>query len=150
VGTSFRYIVGALIFGEGLDMNCCNEVLTASWRKEDPLEIWNFENGEPKVKVDWNAGIEKKDRLKSSTLLYCCKYSKNFGRLIYAGGSQVNSAKIFDYEGRIVASIDKLSRACLALDSSNDTSNKNYELLALGGGEGIIRVFRVITIPQNA
>jgi COMPASS component SWD3 len=124
-------------------MNCCGEIITASWRKDNPLQVWDFETAELKNIVDWNYGYNGKEKIKSSTLLYCCKFSKNYGRLIFAGGSQVNSAKIFDFNGTLVASIDKLSRACLALDSTNDISNKNYQLLAIGGGEGIIRVYRI-------
>ena len=29
-----------MISGEGLDMNCYGEVLTASWRKDNPLQLW--------------------------------------------------------------------------------------------------------------
>ena len=130
-------------------MNCAREIITASWRKDVPLQVWDFETAEIKNTIDWNSGYGGKEKIKSSTLLYCCKFSKNYGRLIFAGGSQINSAKIFDYEGRIIASIDKLSRACLALDSSNDINNKDYQLLAIGGGEGIIRVYRIQNNNNN-
>lgn len=123
-------------------MNCFGEVLTASWRKDNPLQIWDFETGDHKMDIDWNFK-ENQESIKASTQLYCCKYSKDFGKLIYAGGSQVNSVKIFNWEGKGVATIDKLSHACVALDSSNDFTNKNHQLLAIGGGEGIIRMFRI-------
>jgi hypothetical protein len=137
-GTSIGFIFGPHIYGEGLDINCFGEVLTASWRKENPLQIFDSDIRELKMNLEWN----REENLKTSTQLYCCKYSNDFGRLIYAGGSQVNSAKIFDWKGTPVATIDKLSHACLALDSSNDFT-KNEQLLALGGGEGIIRMFKV-------
>jgi COMPASS component SWD3 len=140
-GTPIKVIVGPHIFGEGLDINCFGEVLTASWRKDDPLEIWDYESGNRKMSVDWNFK-EREDSTKTSTQLYCCKYSKDFGKLIYAGGSQINSVKIFDWSGAGVATIDKFSHACLALDSSNDFSN-NEQLFACGGGEGIVRMFKV-------
>jgi len=74
--------------------------------------------------------------------LYCCKFSNDFGKLIFAGGSSSNAVKIFDYVGRPVATIDKLSHACVAMDSSNDLS-KGSQLFAQAGGEGIIRIFRI-------
>ena len=32
-------INGPMISGEGLDMNCFGEILTASWRKDSPLQL---------------------------------------------------------------------------------------------------------------
>ena len=76
--------------------------------------------------------------------MYCCKFSNDFGKLIFAGGSSSNAVKIFDYFGRPVATIDKLSHACVAMDSSNDFSkSKDSQLFAQAGGEGIIRIFRI-------
>lgn len=115
--------------------------MTASWRKDNPLQLWDYETGNPKNSIEWN--FKEKEDVKASTQLYCCKFSNDFGKLIYAGGSQVNSVKIFDYSGRGIATIDKLSHACVALDSSNDFTNKNHQLLAIGGGEGIIRMFKI-------
>lgn len=92
------------------------------------------------MSIDWN--FNSKEEVKTSTQLYCCKFSKDFGKLIFAGGSQVNAVKIFDWNGKAVGTIDQLSHACVALDSSNDYS-KNYQLLAIGGGEGLIRMFKI-------
>ena len=140
-GTPIKVLLGPHIFGEGLDINCFGDILTASWRKDDALQIWDYETLSKKMTIDWNFK-EKEENVRSSTQLYCCKFSKDFGKLIFAGGSQVNNAKIFDWNGTGVAVIDKLSHACLALDSSNDLS-KNEQLLAIGGGEGIVRIFKV-------
>jgi len=139
--TPIRFITGPQIFGEGLDINCFGEILTASWRKDDPLQIWDSDSGNLKVNVDWNYK-EKEENVKASTQPYCCKFSNDFGKLIFAGGSQVNSVKIFDWNGTGLATIDKLSHACVALDSSNEIE-KNEQLLAAGGGEGIIRMFKI-------
>lgn len=137
--------MGPHIFGEGLDINSFGEVLTASWRKDDPLQLWDYETGDLKMNLNWN---HKEENVKASTQLYCCKFSKDFGKLIFAGGSQVNAVKIFDWQGNAVATIDKLSHACVALDSSNDFT-KNEQLLAFGGGEGIIRMFKIKYIKSD-
>jgi COMPASS component SWD3 len=128
--------------GEGIDINNFGEVLTASWRKDNPLQIWDFETKKLRKAIEWNYR-EREENVKMSTQLYCCKYSKDFGKLIFAGGSVVNSVKIFDWNGRGLASFDKLSHGITCLDSSNDVINKSYQLLAFAGGEGAIRIFRI-------
>ena len=60
---------------------------------------------------------------------------------MFAEGSQVNAVKVFDWYGRELACIDQLSHAPAALDSSNDVT-KNEQMLAIGGDEGAIRVFK--------
>lgn len=120
-------------------MNPFGEVLTVSWRKSENLQIWDYETKELKMNLEINTkGLDNK----ASTQLYCCKFSKDFGKLLFAGGSNNNIVKIFTYKGDPVATIDKLSGACLCMDSSN-IMNKNEQLLAIGGGEGIIRLFKI-------
>lgn len=129
-----------MISGEGLDMNHFGEVLTASWRKDSPLQIWDYASLQLKVDVDWN--FKEKENVKESTQLYCCKYSNDFGKFIFAGGSQVNAVKVFDWSGKGLACIDGLSHAPVTLDSSNNVAGKSEQLLAIGGGEGAIRIFK--------
>lgn len=159
-GSPFRVMVGPHIHGEGLDINSFGEILTASWRKDDPLEIYDYETGERKKLIDWNfdencieqkelplknnpeeINIDENPILKTSTQLYCCSYSKDFGKLIYAGGSLVNCVKIFDWKGSGVGVINKLPHACFSLDSTNLFSNEGGQSLAIGCGDGIIRVY---------
>ena len=72
--------------------------------------------------IEWN--FKEKEDVKASTQLYCCKFSK-----------------VFDWNWRGFACIDQLSHAPVTLDSSNDVT-KNEQMLAIGGGEGAIRVFK--------
>ncbi len=103
--------------------------------------------GEVKQNINWSFGGSENE-IKSTTQLYCCKFSNDFGKLIFAGGSQSNAVKIFDFTGRPLCTIDKLSHACVAMDSSNDLT-KGYQLFAHGGGEGIIRIFRLQNETKN-
>jgi WD40 repeat protein len=139
-------INGPMISGEGLDMNCFGEILTASWRKDNPLQLWDYETLQLKNDIEWN--FKEKEDVKASTQLYCCKFSNDFGRYIFAGGSQVNAVKVFDWNGRGLAVIDQLSHAPVTLDSSNDVT-KNEQYLAVGGGEGAIRVFKFSSTNQD-
>lgn len=136
-------INGPMISGEGIDMNPFGEILTASWRKDNPLQLWDANTYELKKNVEWNNGSNDD---KANTQLYCAKFSNDFGRNIFAGGSQINAVKVFDWCGNTMATISGLSHAVVALDSSNNFS-KNENFLAVGGGEGAIRVFRYT--PSN-
>ena len=128
-------INGPMFSGEGLDMICYGDVLTASWRKDNPLQLWDYASLQLKQDIEWN--FKEKEEQKESTQLYCCKFSNYFGKYIFAGESQVNAIKVFDWSGKGFSSIDQLSHAPVVLDSSNDVS-KNEQLLAIGGGEGAI------------
>lgn len=138
-GNPEKVIAGPHIYAEGIDMNCFGEVLSASWRRNDNLQIWDYETKELKINIDMNS---KNTDLKIITQLYCCKFSKDFGKLIFSGGSSASVVKIFTYKGDQVATIDKLNGACICLDSSN-IFNKNEQYLVIGGGEGIIRIFKI-------
>lgn len=110
------------------------------------MQIWDTEKGTIKQDVNWNFGGSEEDS-KSTTQLYCCKFSNDFGKLIYAGGSQSNAVKIFDYNGQPVATFDKLSHPCIAIDSSNIATNS--QLFAMAGGEGMIRIFKISYLNNN-
>ena len=58
-----------MISGEGLDMNCFGEILTASWRKDSPLQLWDYETLQLKNDIEWN--FKEKENVKASTKLYC-------------------------------------------------------------------------------
>ena len=73
-----------------------------------------------KQDIEWS--FKDKDDDKDSTQLYCCKFSNDFGKFIFARDSQVNAVKVFDSSGKGMAVINQLSHAPVALDSSNDVS----------------------------
>ena len=47
-------ILYKMISGEGLDMNCYGEVLTASWRKDSPLQLWDYATLQLKQDIEWS------------------------------------------------------------------------------------------------
>ena len=57
-----------------------------------------------------------------------------------AGGSGANEVKIFDGKNTFLpcAQINNLSRACYSMDF-----NPQGNLLATGGGDGVVRVFSI-------
>ena len=51
----FKYrITYKMILGEDLDMNCFGEILTASWREDSPLQLWDYETLQLKNDIEWN------------------------------------------------------------------------------------------------
>ena len=60
--------------------------------------------------IKWN--FKEKENVKASTKLYCCKFSDDFGKYIFAEGSQVNAVKVFDLNGRGLACIDWSIKPC--------------------------------------
>ena len=146
-GNPEKVIVGPHIYAEGIDINSFGEVLTSSWRKNESLQIWDYETKELKLNIDTNLKVHGKSnqdgkQLQMISQFYCCKFSKDFGKLIFAGGSSDNMVRIYTYKGDPVASIYNLSGAVICLDSTN-IINKNEQLLAFGGGEGRIRIFKI-------
>ena len=55
--------------------------------------------------IKWN--FKEKEDVKASTQLYCCKFPNDFGKYIFAEGSQVNDVKVFDWNWREFACIDQ-------------------------------------------
>jgi len=72
--------------------------------------------------------------------LYTTQFQKSSYDLIIAGGSGANEVKIFDGDSFFEPCyrIYNLSRACYSADFSN-----NGEMFAIGGGDGVVRVFDV-------
>ena len=73
--------------------------------------------------------------------IYAAQFQKTTGDLIIGGGSGYNEVKVFDGNAlfKPCAQIRDLSRACFSLDFSNQG-----DMFAMGGGDGVIRVFNVI------
>jgi WD40 repeat protein len=67
---------------------------------------------------------------------------KTTGDLIVAGGAVSNEAKIFDGGNYFqpAATITDLSRAVYSTDFNN-----SGDMLAIGGGDGVVRCFNIIS-----
>jgi WD40 repeat protein len=84
---AFRKIYGPHICGDALDIDGYhNHVLTGSWRKDTPLQVWDFNSGDKIRDVP-------QDSLQSSQL-YCCQWLGKDS--IVCGGCDSNLAKVID------------------------------------------------------
>ncbi|CAM9752483.1 unnamed protein product, partial [Chrysoparadoxa australica] len=123
VGHSVRSIFGPHLSGDALDISG-NEVLTGSWRPNNPLELWDFGSGELIESIPWSASGGRSQ----PTLLYSCQFSPSVEgkQYIGAGGSGSNKAKIFDYNNNnaLVGTISGMARGVFSLDFSPDPEDK--------------------------
>lgn len=138
-GASVRSIFGPHICGDAMDIHGGN-ILTGSWRSENPLELWDFGSGKLIETVQWNQGRS----LKESCMLYAAQFNSN-GSLIAAGGSGANEAKVFDRSNgnKIVGTVAGLSRAIFSVDWGIDNS------LAIAGGDHSIRICQVENVADK-
>jgi len=85
---SIRYISGPHICGgDGIDVDPeYNHILTSSWRRNDVLQVWDFQSGEKiqTFKTDYHGG----------SMLYCGQWLGK--KHVISGGSDNNMFKITD------------------------------------------------------
>lgn len=136
MGAAVRSIYGPYICGDALDIHD-GYVLTGSWRADKQLQMWDVGTSELVDDLSWNKELPST----SSCQLYCAQFLKTEGDLIIAGGSGCNEVKIFDGNNNFwpCAQIKDLSRACYTVDFSNQG-----DMFAMGGGDGVVRVFNII------
>lgn len=141
VGHSVKSIFGPHLSGDSLDI-CGDEILTGSWRPNNPLEIWDYGTGELKETIAWNRSTAQRTQ---PTFLYAAQFSSaaDGGRYIAAGGSGANEAKIFDHasNNQLVGTVTGLSRGVFTLDFSPATDSKK---VAVAGGDASIRIIDIV------
>ena len=135
-GNVLRSIYGPYICGDSVDISN-GVIMSGSYRDSTPLQLWEYETCENLADIAWDEGLPSE----KPCLLYACQFEKNAGDLVIAGGSGSNEVKVFDanQEFKPCAQIKDLSRACFSVDWSN-----SGDMFAMGGGDGVIRVFNVI------
>ncbi|KAG5188926.1 WD40-repeat-containing domain protein [Tribonema minus] len=155
-GHSVRSIYGPHISGDALDV-CNGEVLTGSWRPDDPLELWDYGSGKRISAVPWNGGSGGGGGGGAArpTLLYAAQLSGGRGdaraRYAAAGGSGANEARVFDRRNgnALVGTVAGLSRGVFTLDfmpcGGGSAQDEGAPLkLAVAGGDASIRIIDII------
>lgn len=127
-GHAVRRIFGAHVCGDALDMDpVYYHVLTGSWRRDDSLQVWDFDSG----RLIKNVPIQNSNSTEKQVChLYCAKWAgKDF---IACGGSDVNTMKIIEKSSiQTVAAMDGLSRGCYTLDYA-EINNTHHITCASG------------------
>ncbi|TMW61767.1 hypothetical protein Poli38472_010830 [Pythium oligandrum] len=138
-GHSVRGIYGPHIAGDAIDINRDQEILTGSWRPENPLELWDFGSGKRLSVVPWNQSSIRAE----PCFLYAAQFSKGHHereQLIAAGGSGTNEAKVFNHraQNRLVGTIAGLSRGVFTLDFAPQGVK-----MVVAGADSAIRIIDV-------
>lgn len=134
VGHSVRSIFGPFVAGDAVDVHG-DVILTGSNRPENALQTWSLGSCKLIEDIPWNADGSKRDR----SMLYAAQFSRD-GKLIAAGGYNVNMAKVFDRScgNSIVGTLAGLSRGVFSVDWADGHK------VAIAGGDAAVRLFDVV------
>lgn len=116
-------------------------IVFGSYNQESNLEIWRCNPAELVSPVNWSEALPSENPCHVNS----AQLSKSRGKLFIAGGAEPNEVKVFDsFDFFIpIARIGGLSRACFTVEFSH-----KEDAFAIGGGDGVIRVFNLSEKPQ--
>ncbi|KAM9462402.1 uncharacterized protein Hap1MRO34_016343 isoform 1-T1 [Clarias gariepinus] len=82
-----RMLYGPHVCGEALHIDpATHQILSGSWRKDDPLEVWDYSSGKKVTSVPPDP--------QGDSLIYTCQWLD--GDHIIAGGCQINALRVID------------------------------------------------------
>jgi COMPASS component SWD3 len=111
--------------------------MTGSHSTSDQLKLWDFGSGELVEQIQYNAALNAQ----KDCQIYTAQLEKTQGSLLIAGGSGANELKVFDGDASFnpCSRVYNCSRAVYSVDF-----NQAGEVFAMGGGDGVVRVFNII------
>ena len=127
-GHAVRRIFGAHVCGDALDMDpVYYHVLTGSWRRDNSLQVWDFDSG----RLIKNVPLQTQNTTdKTVCHLYAAKWAGT--EYIACGGSDDNAMRIIEKSSIQTAGVlDGLSRGCYTLDYT-EVNNTPYITCASG------------------
>jgi WD40 repeat protein len=118
-----------------------NQILTGSWRTENPLQIWDFGTCEAVENVEWKSSSAPSTSA-NTCMLFAAQFSKDAASsMIVAGGSQENEAKFFARgkdKTEPFGALINLPKPVFTIDFS-----PNSKMAAVGSADGQVRVLAV-------
>ena len=112
-GHAVRRIFGAHVCGDALDMDpVYYHVLTGSWRRDNSLQVWDFDSG----RLIKNVPLQSQNSTEKTVChLYCAKWAGT--DFIACGGSDNNALRVIEKSSiQTVGTLEGLSRGCYTLD----------------------------------
>ncbi|XP_018045611.1 PREDICTED: uncharacterized protein LOC108685364 [Atta colombica] len=136
---SFRFISGAHICGDGLDISTNGkEILTCSWQRINPIQLWDYGSGKLITTVEPDS---------YSSLLYAGKYVTNM--YIACGGCDVNLFRIVDLRSHsTIAMIRNLRSGMYSLDFGPLESKYSKRILPKFAFSAGTTIFEVEAQPE--
>jgi len=131
-GHSVGSFYGPHICGDALDVDPSGKTLiTASWRPDSSLELWDLGSAQKIRNVDWQLKVAGKSR---PEMLYAARFSRD-GSFIVAGGCGTKDARIID--AKTFSLVDRVvfqKTGVYAVDVSLDSR----QFCVAGGGVTLI------------
>lgn len=132
------HVLGAHICGDSLDMKG-HYVLTGSWRTKEQIKIFDLRKFELIEKIKWEYELDD-----HTSYIYAAQFSKSGDRNLFAvGGSNQNLWRLWDFdndkERSNYAGIENYPGSVYSLDFSNTRSN----IIAVGAGDGNIKLYDI-------
>ncbi|CAD7956116.1 unnamed protein product [Amoebophrya sp. A120] len=135
-GQSIRSIYGAYICGDAVDLNHDgSEILTASYRTTDTLQVWDFGTGSLKQTIPWRPPGHLSS---AECMAFAAQYSQPDSRYIVAGGSQNNEAKVFDAKTYNCLGVVSTPKPVFTVDF-----NSKCNAFVIGSADGCVRVLNM-------
>ena len=98
-GQSVSSFGGPNLCGDSLDIDSRNNILlTGSWRRKTPLEMWDIRTSQVVEQGEWSSSLNQENDI---CQVYSAKFVKNPNNTIgnvVAGGSDCHNFKLFDTE----------------------------------------------------
>lgn len=130
-------MLGAYVCGDSLEF-FGTEIISGSWRIENPIEIWDTRTTEKSKDVSWDGdNFESENPVR----LFCLEKSHHdsINSIMIAGGGESNELRVFNCLNQPVVNITDVSRAIFTCDISHHS-----DAFLFAGGDGAIRVCKVI------
>ncbi len=116
-----------------------NYVLSASWRPEKPLQLWDLRTCGLVKDYNWVNHAEP-------CMLYAGQFSKDpMARHVIGGGSGSNEARIYEREsGNMIGSMRGMRQGVYSVDFHPTSSQ-----VAIASGDGTVRTFDYSRPPAH-
>lgn len=132
-GISVRSIYGPHICGDGVDIHPGGKtLLTASWRPENALQLWDLGTSKLIENVPFNTPSSEP----RPEALYTCQFEPTRGDVVAAGGSGTNEGKLIDLKsGKCLDTVTMRNKGVYAVSFS-----PSGRKLAVAGGDPQVTV----------
>ena len=124
-----RRMFGAHVCGDALDMDpMYYHVLTGSWRRDNSLQVWDFDSG----RLIKNVTLQSQTSTEKTVChLYCAKWAGS--EFIACGGSDSNTMRVIEKSSlQTVGMLDGLNRGCYTLDYNEHAASAPQIMCASG------------------
>ena len=140
------FLHGPHTVGDSIEFVDEDTLLTGSFTTSHGLQTWDLRKMEVIQDIEWNAGLDE-DNFSSHDFprINFAKVTRNAKKMnMLIAGGDTDEIRVFDKDYKPIISINGMSRSTFTCDT-----NKRGDVVAIGGGDGVIRVFRLGIISSS-